>query len=101
MMNERKMPPALKPMGRMAEMEQEAPATPEPKPTSGASQITPEMVCYRDAEETCGNCSHMGQDSTCAVLGMAVDSSAGCNAFTGREGSEESESGEMEEEEKG
>jgi hypothetical protein len=47
----------------------------------GSVTITPEAVCYRMAEETCGNCLHFGADGNCAVLKMQVEAGSGCNAF--------------------
>lgn len=60
---------------------------PEPEMEEAASSlvIPPESVCFRAAEETCGNCSHMGADGQCAALKIAVNAGDGCNLFAMRE----------------
>lgn len=66
--------PAREPMEPRAEI---------PADNAGTVSISPEMVCYRDAEEICSNCSHFGHDRMCAVLKLQVEAGAGCNAYSG------------------
>lgn len=53
---------------------EETPAAPE-------VSITPEAVCYRDSQQTCGNCAYMGADGSCAALNIPVEAGDGCNLF--------------------
>ena len=65
-----------------AEGEIETPMPDEMEPLD--VDISPEAVCYRDAQQTCGNCSYMGETGECAALRMVVEPGAGCNLFSER-----------------
>jgi len=58
----------------------------EPEVQQGPAPISPEMVCYRTADEVCGTCDHFGEGGACAVLGMTVEPGDGCNAWAPAEG---------------
>lgn len=82
------------PLSRPGEKPQPAaaPAAPpavDPKPTQQTPEISPEMVCFRSADEVCGGCAHWGADGNCAVLSMVTGEQDSCNAFTGGGGAQE------------
>jgi hypothetical protein len=58
-----------------------AEAPPAERAEHGSVAITPEAVCYRMAEETCGNCQYMNADQ-CVALKMAVTAGDSCNLFS-------------------
>lgn len=57
----------------------------EPATEPGKVVISPEMVCFRTADEVCRTCDHYGQDGMCSVLNMQTEPQDGCNAFAERE----------------
>jgi hypothetical protein len=80
-------PPALSTPGTKPKaIEEPLPAQPEkPATEPGKVVISPEMVCFRSADEICTHCTHWGQDGNCEVLNMQVTEGDSCNAFTERE----------------
>jgi hypothetical protein len=80
-------PPALRTPGTKPPMpvEQEMPMQPEPATEQRKVVISPEMVAFRSADETCANCHNYAQDGNCAVLEMTVEPGDGCMAFAERE----------------
>lgn len=54
---------------------------------------TPESVCFRTADQTCGNCEY-NHDGGCDFLRQAVDAGDSCGRFEAK--TEDEESGEME-----
>lgn len=78
-------PPALTAPGSKP-VEQPIPAQPEqPATEPGKVVISPEMVAFRTADETCANCSHYDANGHCSVLNMDTEPQDSCNAFQERE----------------
>lgn len=77
-----KLPPrdAVAPMEEALEIESEETPLHEDM-EAAAVQITPEAVCYRGANEVCGNCKYMEASGECQALKMQVEPGAGCNLF--------------------
>ncbi len=51
---------------------------------AAAVNITPDAVCYRNADMVCGNCQYMEASGECEPLKMTVAPGDGCNLFADR-----------------
>ena len=95
-----KMPEPPEPIGGKSKMpagsKSEMPEEPEREMHGGA--VSPDAVCFRTADEVCGNCRHHGKGGGCDLLGIDCGPGDSCNAFSQRE-DEEVEEGEMAESE--
>jgi hypothetical protein len=87
-----KLPPPLSAPGKKKPVVEETtlvvskPDVPkEPATEQGKVVISPEMVCFRTADEICRMCSHWGEDGNCSVLSMKTTEGDSCNAFAERE----------------
>jgi hypothetical protein len=80
-------PPLSTPGAKPKAIEEPAFPTQPEKPATepGKVVISPEMVCFRSADEICTHCTHWAADGNCEVLNMQVTEGDSCNAFSERE----------------